>query len=544
MTTMDVEPDGHPRRGLALLFALLLLALVCVYVLGGRWLGPGEDAAILYSYSENLAATGAISFYPGGPPAEGATDFLWMVMLSGAARLGLDVHLAATLLSAAAHLGIAATLARLAGGNDGRFFLAVAFGLFGLPGTLAAVIGFSPLVFGAFILLQVRWFVERRAAALAWTGLVTSLIRPDGVVFTLPLFAAFLWLEREQRKRALRLFLLCFALPGLAYFAWRLWYFEHWLPLPFYVKSGARDFLGMFEKNALLLNLRYLVLFGPLLGLAFWKLRERPPAERGRVLALGGALLLVPVLFYSTFQLTQNVGERFQYPLALASLALPLVRDDAPRRRRAWFACAGASLLVMLPFLGMHLLTNGLLPLQTATPIARELAGLECGRTMAITQAGRLGYYSRWKCLDLWGLNTPEFTRRAPTAADLAPHAPDLIELHAGTQQYRLLLRSAALPDERAKKDWAAMVQNTYRYAKLEGYETLFVPYVRAAGHERLYAALIPLAARVSGEFDLAKRYGMYLISPRSACRAELRATLEAHGGLTPEAYARVARGE
>ena len=38
---------------------------------------PYEDASILFSYAENLANTGIISYFPNGSPAEGATDFLF-----------------------------------------------------------------------------------------------------------------------------------------------------------------------------------------------------------------------------------------------------------------------------------------------------------------------------------------------------------------------------------------------------------------------------------------------------------------------------------
>ena len=58
-----------------------------------------EDAYILYIYAESLAQGNGIAYFPGGAPAEGATDFLWMVMLASANYLGLDVALAAGLLN-------------------------------------------------------------------------------------------------------------------------------------------------------------------------------------------------------------------------------------------------------------------------------------------------------------------------------------------------------------------------------------------------------------------------------------------------------------
>src|SRR5262245_19130681 len=198
------------RRASAVLLALWLALALLVYVVAARALGPAEDAAILYSYSANLAHTGAISFCPGGPPAEGTTDFLWMVLLAGLDELGLDPHLAATLLSAAAHLGTAWILMRLAGGRDRRIFFGAAFGLFLVPAVFAAMLGFAPLFFGFFVLLAALWFVEERPTALAWTTLVACLVRPDGAVFMLPLLAAAVGLAGARRAEYAKRVLACF----------------------------------------------------------------------------------------------------------------------------------------------------------------------------------------------------------------------------------------------------------------------------------------------------------------------------------------------
>src|SRR5579875_938808 len=48
---------------------------------------PAEDATILYQYSDHLAMTGRIAYNTGGPRVEGATDFLWMVLLAGFRKL-------------------------------------------------------------------------------------------------------------------------------------------------------------------------------------------------------------------------------------------------------------------------------------------------------------------------------------------------------------------------------------------------------------------------------------------------------------------------
>src|SRR5258708_25503563 len=67
---------------------------------------PQDDAYILFGYVSRFVAGQGIVFYPGGPHAEGATDFLWFVALSALHRLGIDIALAAALLNAAGGAGL------------------------------------------------------------------------------------------------------------------------------------------------------------------------------------------------------------------------------------------------------------------------------------------------------------------------------------------------------------------------------------------------------------------------------------------------------
>lgn len=70
---------------LAILILLPILLVLFVYIPIN--IHPAEDAAILYSYSQNLADTGVISYNTNGEKAEGATDFLWMILISAYIRL-------------------------------------------------------------------------------------------------------------------------------------------------------------------------------------------------------------------------------------------------------------------------------------------------------------------------------------------------------------------------------------------------------------------------------------------------------------------------
>jgi hypothetical protein len=335
--------------------------------------------------------------------------------------------------------------------------------------------------------------------------------------------------------------LLFFALPGLAYFAWRVWYFGHWLPLPFYVKSGAASWLGLFVPDSTTMNLRLLGTLAPALAVALWRL-PRGSRERVQVVTLAAVLVLVPLAVYATFQLTQNVGERFQYPIVLAALALPLVRRAQAPSARAHAASVGLALALTVPWYAMAFLATALVPLQTAPDIARDLGAIDadgCGRTMAVTEAGRLPYYSGWKGIDLWGLATPEFTRTVVTPEALARLAPDLISLHASPRLYRTLVEGGADAAPGREHVWNDMVRNAWIAAARGGYELWMVPYARDHREHPLHARVVPAAIRLFPELDVTHRHDMFLVAPGSACREELVRVLRAHGGITPEEYRR-----
>lgn len=542
MTRSPVQPElslPSTRHGWAFALFCLLWVALAVYTYGflAPRLGMSDDAAILYLYSENLADTGVISFYAGGPPVEGATDFLWMVALAGLYRLGLDTHLAAVLLSAAAHVGTAWLVMRLAGGRDRRVFLGAALGLFLVPAFGAALLGFSVFVFGFLVLACALCFVERRTAALAATALLTCLVRPDGVVFTVPLLGAAWFLEREQRARVAKHALFLFALPFATYFAWRAWTFGHLFPLPYYVKSGAGGLRARLERLAQLSVLKSLLPILPATLWTVWELRRRPRGARAPMLALLLALLLVPLFFYSSFQLTQNIGLRFEYPLLLAGLVLPLVPIGGEARGARGVALAGLGLLLLLPMTLRQAGAILLMPLQSLPGIARDIAALPCGRTMAVTEAGWLPYYSRWTCVDLWGLNTPACARVAVPVAYLERQAPDLLVVNSPPLLYRRMLRGEEVPSEASEHTWANMIANTFLFAHRNGYELLMVPSERALGRGPEVTALTRFVRRLVPQIDFSEHCEMVFLAPNSACRDELRRILVAHDGVTLEEF-------
>ena len=60
---------------------LFFISFAIAYYVSANFI-PNEDALILYRYAENFSETGIISYNLNSERAEGATDFLWMIILS------------------------------------------------------------------------------------------------------------------------------------------------------------------------------------------------------------------------------------------------------------------------------------------------------------------------------------------------------------------------------------------------------------------------------------------------------------------------------
>lgn len=443
----------HNTRALtpqALLFPamtlILYLAITGYLLLSGHL---HEDAYILYIYAESLAQGNGIAYFPGGPPAEGATDFLWMVLLAGAHSLGLDVAVAAGLFNGLGLGGIVFLAGRLlAPACPGRWgYLAnavLAAAALCSQVAQASLAGFSTAFYGAFVAAMFYLLYTRPRRWLPWVpvlGITLGLLRPDGVLMGVT--ATLIGLYAAWRQSMLKPYLiaaLASAAVGIIYFCGRYAYFGHLLPLPLYVKSTSITTLpGLAPHLDWLWANRLLVLLA-LAGLML-------SAGRRRMLtaALPVIVLLVAFLFATQ---SQNAAFRFQAPatvvLMLWAALLPAAIADLPRltKRPCRLLQTSVAALVLVFTAGQA---------HNAIGIIRALQGnqyiyyfsyyldtyLTADTTIALTEAGRFAYWAKGKKYDLVGLNTPETALHKPSPGYLERLDPDLIFTHtAGMASY------------------------------------------------------------------------------------------------------------
>jgi hypothetical protein len=485
-----------------------VLATLALLLVPLRFL-PAEDAMILYSYSRNLAHTGVISFFAGGPRAEGATDFGFMLLLAGAMRCGLPPFPFCAAINAAALPTLAAVLLAIARVTIRPLPLFAVAGAAALSRQVfAAASGFAVLPDACLLALLVLCSLRDWPWRAASTALALCLLRPDGVLFAVPL------LLRASRRSGPLAPVLGFVLPGCAYFLWRWHYFGELFPLPFLVKETFhRDFL-IFIGYSMRESLSWL----------FFAAAVLVPTLGGRVgqsLPWLLTLLVLPTLFYWTVRMDQNVAGRFFFfiPLAVALLlAIHWAQPDFPRQRAQVLLLAAWAVLLALPYY-REWLTFRSMQFTTAKAIALSLQQLPQHGTLMVTEAGFVPFFSEWPTVDAWGLNTPEFAHRFVQPADVRRLAPDLLVVHPdlGDHCIRMPGWRASYPD----REFQHMVKNLTLGAE-GGYQLWLTPYGSAYYQQR--------KGWRPGEGDRE----CWFVRTSSPLKASLEGVLAAHGAVPP----------
>lgn len=442
---------------------------------------PFEDAAILMRYAQHFAEGKGIVWNVGEKPVDGATDFLFMLVVGALHCCGLALEDAVRGVCLVSHiltvLAIYIAVRKLHGARHWMAAASAAYLAVG-PGMAYTSAFFGTPFFALFACLT--WcaaHVLARDAASHWvgllfalSGLVMGLIRPEGVLLAALMLGAVVYMRGPRRSLApVAWFVGVFAILGGAYFAWRWSYFGHPLPNPFYKKGGWAlhwDGLRSSLQGALRFSLPFTLPF-----IAGLRARD---TMRQAVFALLPMAGFVGVWVLLSDEM--NYHWRFQYaiqPIFLISWP-PLVEGlfaewrlppwrSLARRSRAVAGVLGA--LVFLFVLTYHH-RMARLPVLYAdgnAAVARMLRDYSGkGYTMAVSEAGLLPYYSRWRAVDTWGLNDPEIARGGGiTEERLDREKPHIIAFHA---------YFSPLVAPVVRNEWDAMVLKLKHYAEKRGY--------------------------------------------------------------------------
>ena len=486
MTSKKLLPD--------LLVSLLLLfsTLYYSFTFIDFAIPPFEDAAMIMRYAQHLAGGHGVVWNIGEAPVDGATDFLFMVASAALIKLGFTVGQSVRGIGFASHF---LTVLIIYWGNrrihNGNIFLSFLSGLYLAVGTglsyVAAYFGTpffalaaaSTWTLGLILMKEQnpRWWLS---LAFALSGLVTGLIRPEGVILAgLILLAVILMRGLKNSLSIIVTFGVIFLTLGGAYFLWRWDYFGYPLPNPFYKKGeGGWNWFTFGGSMLNMFRLSLPVFFAFVLGF-----RVRETTRETLVYAL-------PILgFASAFALVSdemNYGARFQYatvPLALLSW-IPLVRgikfealiQAQVRERTAYFIALIGLAFGVVYYSWFQNCFLALYQQSCDRPYERdgrlEMAQMLAdyrgkGYVIATTEAGLIPYYSGWTAIDTWGLNDQFIAHNGSITVEyLDEYKPHIIMFH----DYYSPLVPPKLTDANLAQRWFSMTILLKTYAEENGY--------------------------------------------------------------------------
>ncbi|PYQ13073.1 MAG: hypothetical protein DMF80_16230 [Acidobacteria bacterium] len=490
------DPEAHAlRRGLGVLdLACAALLVVMVLWYSFRFVSfshyPEEDAAMLLRYSEHVAQGQGVVWNVGEKPVDGATDFLFMIVVGCLIRAGFSVTHAAQETALVCHtltvLGIFLGTRALSGGRRAAAAVSAAYLAVG-PGLRYAAASYgTPLT---ALLALATWLVAMRVevsppqGAQDWArllGACTALLgmaRPEGALLGLFCFATVVLLrDRGERNDVLKAFCSTFVPLGLVCFTWHWSCFGDPLPNPFYRKAGgaphwyalARAFLNIASLGGVFLAV---LAAGPL----FRRTRRASLVALVPVAAFGAIWVLVSD--------ETNYFMRFRYPvlpLILVS-AVPVgenLAEGVLRRLRGRGRVLRATLAAAVVSVALGVVAVQERHSARIEPrriglydVALRLRPLSSrSYALATTEAGLLPLYSRWRAIDAWGLNDSWIAHHGGiTEQYLDRYRPEVIMFHAyftadGVEE------SSDTRERGLGPSWSAMVETLKRYAEQRGY--------------------------------------------------------------------------
>jgi arabinofuranosyltransferase len=420
------------ERHRTVLTALLAAALVALAAgIWACWSVTVDDAYITYRYSANLADGFGPTWNPGQDPVEGFTNFAWMLWHAPWVWLGVPLPVVSKLTAAACAAAIVWILVREPRTRSGAVLAAGSFALF-LPTWVHVDSGLETAPFALVVLravvLAARLLDDPDAPVRRWEIpallLLAGTLRPDGVLGVAPALLVLLWVRRGDR--AVWLWTGGAAVVGAAYLAGRWAYFGHLLPNTFYVKVGVEAATDgrWIQMTA--------ATFLPLLAFAVAGLfRARTAAPAALALLSCSALWFIPALSAPAMDyLSRFAWHGFPVLCLAAAWALDTVEL---RRVAAGAAVAGVVWTTAAGFLAPDARTlvhygDDLRRAHIAIGMALADTGVPAERrTLAVTDAGAMPYYSGWRTTDYIGLNDERIAHGASPSEVLLADDPAVV---------------------------------------------------------------------------------------------------------------------
>jgi len=392
---------------------IILVLIVAIFVVHTLSLNfTQDDAYISYRYVKNFINGHGLVFNP-GERVEGYTNFLWIIILSIFARLGLDMIIVSKILGVAAG-AVTLFLIYQISLNFFRkkewFFSLFAPLLLASNSAFAywSISGLETAFFIMTVLLSVYFYFSNERLMIISSALST-LVRPEGVlVFGILILHKFFF-KKDKLKNCL-FSMLGFILLLLPYLIFKIFYYGNLLPNPFYAKTG-------FSIEYVKTGLAYFWLFLKHYGL--WGSLYLIPLVFYKDLEAKGKLALLMVYIYTLYIIIIGGDvlkvHRFFLPVlpflyalfsfALMKLSLVLKKQVIP-----------IFVVIAFSFLTFLLPRNWIMSVRTAeiglcAKMSKYAEGLRqsfgTDFTLAMSTIGAISYLTDAKVIDMLGLTDP-----------------------------------------------------------------------------------------------------------------------------------------
>ncbi len=373
---------------------------------------PFDDTFISFRYAEHVAAGYGLVWNIGGPPTEGFTNLLLVLVLATARLITSDLLVASQIIGLLATIVTGLTIFSIVSRTRTTVTGLVAAALFWFtPLTwINALSGMETSLFVMLCVLAVSFAILRKFCSATILIFLATLTRPEAAMLGVIIFAVMLpfnWHRTAERNRLLKAtfgFIIALCIFAL----WKWWYFGELLPNSFYVKvlMPTRSVVPGLQYVRLFVT-SVLVLIAASLGIRNW----RNPAI---LIACFWAISLL--LFYLFVVPLEGLYDRFLWPvLAMLSITAAIgVHDFAARRhlRPLW--------VFAIIVIAMHIALSVLSPRTeqafaaheevwdaSLNPIVNVLRNLPHHDSLrfAYGDAGYVVYKSGINHIDLFGLN-------------------------------------------------------------------------------------------------------------------------------------------
>lgn len=404
--------------------SLILLVLSLLFFFYGF---PHEDAYILFNYSQNFSKYNSIIYDLSSGRAEGATDFLWMIILGLLKKANIPIYFSSLLINTISFFLIIKYFKKLIPNiNAGLYFIFTLI-LFFSGGVTSSLVGFSTLFFTFLLIASLYYLINFNFLLFSLFSIIFCLTRPEGITFV---FSFFLisnivnFKDKIIQKKINSSFILIFIICSI-YMIFRLVYFKEFLPLPLQVKSVTDTlFEGLIE------NINIFKYYIPIY-LALFFFRDKKFIFNIKNLYF---LSFLPFfLLLSVVHQSQNIGGRFQFPFIVMILIFFFLNLKNDLNFKKYFIIFLMSLYpIFFGFKNIYIITKETFFSNiyiNSFPQNLVLNNFKISN-IAISEAGKFVFWTKpKKAIDLVGLNSKNIINNGPYKI-LNDQKPDLIFFH------------------------------------------------------------------------------------------------------------------